>query len=63
MTSATRAREPEEVLVVEPTAERPVMLVSVDISFDESAIVTAIESAVHLSPMLPWGRCLLYQRV
>ncbi len=54
MTSATRAREPEEVLVVEPTAERPVMLVSVDISFDESAIVTMIESAVHLSPMLPW---------
>ncbi len=39
------------------------MPVSVDSSFDESAIVTAIESAVHLSPLLPWGRRSLYQRV
>ncbi len=47
MTTATRDRAPEEALVIERTAERPVMLVSVDISFDESAIVTAIESAVQ----------------
>lgn len=52
MTTATRAREPEEALVGERTAGRPVMLVSVDISFDESAIVTAIESAVQANSEL-----------
>lgn len=45
MTTAVRGRAPDEVVVPEPSKRKPVMLVSLDIGFDEAAITMAISSA------------------
>ena len=45
MTTAVRDRPPDAVVVPERTKRRPVMLVSLDIGFDEAAVAMAISSA------------------
>ena len=52
MTTAVRDRAPEATLASEPTERKPVMLVTLDISFDELAVETAVAAAIEANSEL-----------
>lgn len=52
MTTAVRNRAPEATLAEEPPERKPVMLVTLDISFDEVAVETAIAAALEANSKL-----------
>lgn len=52
MSTGVRDRAPAPLLAPEQTQRRPVMLVSLDIAFDEAAIETAIEAALEANSEL-----------
>jgi len=52
MTTAVRGRAPQATLASEPTERKPVMLVTLDISFDEAAVETAVAAALEANSEL-----------
>lgn len=52
MTTAVRDQVPEAIVGSEPTERKPVMLVTLDISFDEVAVETAIAAAIEANSQL-----------